>query len=192
MDELSICMYTFFFSIYVITDYWDFSVLYSRSLLIIYFVYSKVYVNPSVLIYSSPRIKPISSFALMLDSCAHKMFQTWDVLMYLIFAHWEPSSVFSDFSILAKPSVSQEGQWMLRSCASLVCVLWASWFPKSSQRLRALNSGAWILCPSLHWWWKSLLHLVTVCSHPWPCLVGLLPAGYFRILMSCLFCWLSL
>lgn len=41
----------------------------------------------------------------MLDSCAHKMFQTWDILIYLIFAHWEPSSVFSDFSILAKPLV---------------------------------------------------------------------------------------
>ena len=48
-------IYMYPFPIRIITDYWvEFPVLYSKSLLIICFVYSGVYVNPNLLIYPSP------------------------------------------------------------------------------------------------------------------------------------------
>ena len=52
-----ICIYSFSdsFQLWVITKYWvQFPVLHCRSLLIICFIYSSVYINPKLLIYPSP------------------------------------------------------------------------------------------------------------------------------------------
>ena len=49
------------FPLYVITKYWvEFPVLFGRSLLVIYFMYGSVYVNPKLLIYNpAPFLEPL-------------------------------------------------------------------------------------------------------------------------------------
>ena len=52
-----------FFTIYAIIEYWvDFPVLHSRSLLVIYFVYSNVYVSIPVIQFSLPSVLLLNCF----------------------------------------------------------------------------------------------------------------------------------
>ena len=87
------------FPIQVITEYWiEFLVLYSRSLLIIYYIYQCIYVNPNLLIYPTPCLSSLVTISLFSKSVSRFCFvnkficiifqilRISDIILYLSFS----------------------------------------------------------------------------------------------------------